>query len=144
MTAPFPHRYGVSLVGDPSGTCTLLAPPRSPISGGAPPEFDGRADVWSPEALLLASVSLCLETTFQALARRQELALLGWTSHCEGTVDKTPGGLAFTAILVEADVDVRREDAVRAEKLAGMVARHCLVSSSLKTPVTISVRVRPT
>jgi organic hydroperoxide reductase OsmC/OhrA len=141
MTAPFPHHYHVSLVAEASGT-RVVAPPRPPIVGGAPVEFDGRDDVWSPEGLLLASVSLCLQTTFAALARRQELDLVGWSSRGEGTAEKTPGGLAFTAIRVEADVDVRAADVARAERIAATVARHCLVSNSLKTPVTVLVRVR--
>jgi organic hydroperoxide reductase OsmC/OhrA len=141
MTAPFPHHYQVALVAEERGA-TLLAPPRPPLFGGAPPEFDGRDDVWSPEALLLASVSLCVQTTFQALARRKELPLLGWTSRSEGIVDKTAAGLAFTAIKVEANLDVHAEDVARAEQLAATVARHCLISSSLKTPVTVVVRVK--
>ena len=141
MTAPFPHLYQVSLVTEEGGA-SLLAPPRVPILGGAPPEFDGRDDVWSPEALLLASVSLCVQTTFQALARRQELGLRGWRSRSEGVVDKSASGLAFTAIRVDVDLDVRTEDVARAEKLAATIARHCLVSNSLKTPVTVTVRVK--
>jgi organic hydroperoxide reductase OsmC/OhrA len=141
VTAPFPHHYRVALVAEERGA-SLLAPPRPPIFGGAPPEFDGRDDVWSPEALLLASVSLCVETTFRALARRRELLLLGWTSRSEGIVDKTATGLAFTAIQIEADLDVRAEDVERAKQLAATVERHCLISNSLKTPVTVVIRVK--
>ena len=141
MTAPFPHHYRVSLVTEERGA-SLLAPPRPPIFGGAPPEFDGRDDVWSPEALLLASVSLCVQTTFQALARRQELTLLGWMSRSEGVVEKTASGLAFTAIRVEADLDVRAPDVARARELAAVVERYCLISNSLKTPVALVIRVK--
>jgi organic hydroperoxide reductase OsmC/OhrA len=141
MTAPFPHRYHVSIVTEERGA-SLLAPPRPPIFGGAPPEFDGRDDVWSPEALLLASVSLCVQTTFQALARRQELTLLGWMSRSEGFVDKTTTGLPFTAIRLEADLDIRATDLARAKQLAVAVERQCLISNSLKTPITVVIRVK--
>lgn len=141
MTAPFPHHYHVSLVSEERGA-SLMAPPRPPIFGGAPPEFDGRDDVWSPEALLLASVSLCVQTTFQALARRHELRPLGWIARSEGVVDKTAAGLAFTSIQVDVDLDVAAADVARAEKIAATLVRHCLVSNSLKTPVTVNVRVK--
>jgi organic hydroperoxide reductase OsmC/OhrA len=143
MSAPFPHRYRVSLLAEDDGA-RLLAPPRPPILAGAPAEFDGRDDWWNPEALLLASVSLCVQTTYRALARRKELVMLGWSSNSEGVVDKTAAGLAFTAIHVEAEVQVRTEDVARADALAQTVARHCLISSSLNTPVTVVVRVKTT
>jgi len=141
MTAPFPHHYRVALLAEDGGA-RLLAPPRPPILAGAPAERDGRDDWWNPEALLLASVSLCVQTTYEALARRKELVVLGWSSSSEGLVDKTATGLAFTAIRVEAAVQVRAEDLARAELLAQTVARHCLVSNSLSTPVTVVVRVK--
>ena len=116
--------------------------PESPIAfGTTPAEFDGRDDWWSPEALLLGSVSLCVETTFTAMARRKELEILEWTSHAEGVVDKTAQGLAFTSIHVKADLVVRSDDVERARALADVVGRHCLVGSSLKCPVTVAVDV---
>jgi organic hydroperoxide reductase OsmC/OhrA len=141
MTAPFPHHYEVSLDAEGSGG-RVQAPPRPSLLGGPPPEFDGRDDWWSPEALLLGAVGLCVQTTYQALARRQELPMLSWHARCDGVVDKTPIGLAFTSIRVEAEVVVSGADVARAEELATRVARHCLVSNSLKTPVNVSIHVR--
>ena len=140
MTAPFPHRYRVELSLQDQGAL-LSAPPRPTIVGGAPAEFDGRDDWWSPEGLLLASVSLCVETTYRAFARRQELLLLGWSSRAEGVLDKTPAGLGFTSIRLDVDLVVSPEDVGRAEKLVDTVKQHCLVSNSLKPTVTVAARV---
>jgi organic hydroperoxide reductase OsmC/OhrA len=139
VTAPFPHHYRASLVMEEPGA-RLLAPRRPDIVGGPPAEFDGRDDWWSPEALLLEAVNLCVQTTFMALARRQELSVVSWASHAEGTVDKTATGLAFTDVRVEVDLTVASADVERAEALAARVHRHCLVSNSLKCPVTVVVR----
>src|SRR5262245_21712229 len=60
MMAPLPHRYEVHLDWPGHGGAELTAGPRPPIEGGVPPEFDGRDSWWSPEHLLLSSLSLCL------------------------------------------------------------------------------------
>jgi organic hydroperoxide reductase OsmC/OhrA len=140
MTSPFPPHYHANLRVEGAGA-VLSAPPRPDLIGGAPVEFDGRDDWWSPEGLLMASVSLCIQTTFQSFARRQELQVLGWSSHAEGVLDKTPAGLAFTAIRVELELVVRPEDVERATKLVATAERHCLISNALKTPVTVTAQV---
>src|SRR5690606_35571801 len=78
--APFPHHYTVSLSGD-----ELLALPRAPIAAGAPPQFGGSEDVWSPEELLAGAVLLCLQTTFAAFAKRASLRVLDWQGRITAT-----------------------------------------------------------
>jgi len=143
MTASFPHRYQVALTLKDQGA-VLSAAPRPTILGGAPSEFDGRDDWWSPEGLLLGAVSLCVETTYQAFARRQKLPVLKWSSRAEGVLDKTPSGLGFTSIRLDVDLVVRPDDVGRAEKLLETVKQHCLISNSLKPGVTITARVSAT
>ena len=58
MTSPFPHHYQVALEGDVDRGL-MSAPEHPAIAGGAPAQFGGRSDWWSPEELLLASVCLC-------------------------------------------------------------------------------------
>ena len=58
-TTPFPHRYSVTLIAD-----ELTEGPRERIRAGAPPQFGGVEDVWSPEHLLIAAALTCLKTTF--------------------------------------------------------------------------------
>jgi hypothetical protein len=54
MASPFPHHYDVKLVVG-NGSAILTGRSRPAIVGGPPPEFDGRAEWWSPEHLLLSS-----------------------------------------------------------------------------------------
>jgi organic hydroperoxide reductase OsmC/OhrA len=140
MPAPFPHHYRVDLKVKDS-EAVLSAPPRPDIVGGAPSEFDGRDDWWSPEGFLMASVSLCIETTYQAFARRQKLQVLSWSSRAEGVLDKTAAGLVFTTIRVDVDLVVPAAEVERAEKLVETAEKHCLISNSLKATVTVVARV---
>lgn len=137
MTAPFPHRYEVTLAWKAGRHASLIAPPRPIILGGAPPEFDGTAEVWSPEHLLLSSASLCLMTTFQAIAARSKLEVASYDSQAEGILDKTPEGLLFTRVRLK--VAVGSPDSEKAARLLELAKKHCIVANSLKVPVELEV-----
>jgi organic hydroperoxide reductase OsmC/OhrA len=136
MPSAFPHHYDVEVVAGSSGGA-VLASGRPDIIGGAPPEFDGRADWWSPEHLLLSALGLCLMTTFQAFAARAGLHVARYASRVDGVLDKTPSGLAFTSIRVVVDLGVSEADQARAQQLLASAKRHCIVSNALKTPVEV-------
>ncbi len=142
MPAPFPHRYEVTLQDEGEGG-RLTADPRPPILGGAPRDFDGSDDWWSPEHLLLSSLSLCLLTTLKAVAAKARLALSAYVSRAKGVLDKTPAGLAFTSITLQVSLRVDAADVERAQQLLESAKRHCIVSNSLKPPVTLQVTVTP-
>lgn len=141
MTAAFPHHYHVRVEGG-TGGAVLSAPPRPEFRGGPPVEFDGRDEWWSPEHLLLSAAGLCLKTTFEAIARRARLSVLAYSSRVEGTLDKTPQGLAFTSIAIAVELVVAEEDAVRAGDLLRKAKDHCIVANALKTPVRLTASVK--
>jgi organic hydroperoxide reductase OsmC/OhrA len=139
MPTPFPHRYDVRFEAwGPEGWLTSGI--RPPIEGGAPLEFDGRGDVWSPEHLLLSSLALCHFTTFRALARKARLAVIRYKGKADGELSKTAEGLAFTKLELDVVVQVRPGDAGRAEELLGAAKKHCLVANTLRVPVLLQAR----
>src|SRR6185369_14403591 len=113
----FPHHYDVALEWDGQAGANITAEPRPQIVGGAPSQFGGRDDWWSPEHLLLSAVSLCLMTTFQAFARKHALSVARYGSLVRGILDKTPEGLGFTSIVLEVDLSVAEADVARAREL---------------------------
>lgn len=137
----FPLEYAVELSSESGRAGLLTAPDHADIAGGAPAEFGGRDDWWSPEQLLLSAASLCLMATFHAFAARDGLAIEGYRSRALGTVNNTASGLAFTHIAIEADVTVAPADTVRALAIFDRAKRRCIVSNSLKTPVEASIDV---
>jgi organic hydroperoxide reductase OsmC/OhrA len=141
MTATFPHRYHVRVEGG-SGGAVMSAAPRPEFRGGAPAEFGGRDDWWSPEHLLLSAAGLCLKTTFDVFASRARLEVLAYSSRVEGTLDKTPQGLAFTSIAIAVDLVVADADVARAADLLGTAKDHCIVANALKTPVRLTASVK--
>lgn len=141
MNAPFPHSYEVTLTGEGGSRGALKAGPRPPLAGGAPPEFGGDDARWSPEHLLLASASLCLMSTFAAIAEKSKLDYAGYESVAEGTLDKTPEGVRFTRVLIRAVV--KTADAGKAVRLMELAKKHCIVSNSLRLPVELEATAVP-
>jgi organic hydroperoxide reductase OsmC/OhrA len=142
MPTPFPHRYDVRLEAwGPEGWVTSGI--RPPIEGGAPVEFDGRGDVWSPEHLLLSSLALCHFTTFRALARKAGLDVIRYEGKADGELSKTAEGLAFTKLTLDVAVQVRPGNSSRAEELLGAAKKHCLVANTLRVSVSLRARVEP-
>jgi len=64
----------------------LSSPGKPEIQGGTPPEFKGHEGIWSPEDLFVASVNVCVMSTFLAFAERAGLAFTGYQSDAEGRV----------------------------------------------------------
>ena len=142
MATPLPHRYVVALEGTTEDNAWLAAPPRPLLLGGAPPEFGGQDTQWSPEHLLLASVNLCLSTTFRAMAKRENLAIRAYASQAEGVLDRTPEGLAFTSLTLRVDLCVDAEAVGRAEQLLHRAKKQCLIGNSLRAPIGLEVSVQ--
>jgi organic hydroperoxide reductase OsmC/OhrA len=129
---PFPHRYSVTLSDD-----HLTAEPREPIAVGAPPQFGGTNDVWSPEELLVGAVLLCVKTTFDAFARKAELGIYSWTGKGTGMLDKGPAGAIFTSIRIELDIETDRGAESRVRDLLRSVERACIISRAIHAPVEV-------
>lgn len=129
---PLPHDYQVDLTGAPAGYATISSPGLPDLTVAAPLEYDGPGDAWSPEHLLLASVSACFLFTFRAVARASRVNFLDVDAHTSGTVAKADGVVRFTDIVVRATVTLAQGGDVDALRRAiDKTSAHCLVSSSL-------------
>ncbi|MBI3548239.1 MAG: OsmC family protein [Elusimicrobia bacterium] len=135
MTAPFPHRYQTDLHWIGNRQALLQAPPRPEIIGAPPSQFDGTDQAWSPEHLLLSSASLCLMLTYLALAERAKIKIEEYRSRTEGTLDRTESTFSFTRISVR--VELRSPEPERAEALLQVAKKHCIISNSLKVPISL-------
>ncbi len=134
--APFPHHYEIAVEGQ-GVAARLLAPPCPELRGGAPAAFGGRDDWWSPEHLLLASLGLCLKTTFDALAAKSALEVSSYGSTVRATLDKSAQGLTFTLVRADIQVHVAAHDAERTRRVLDDAQRWCLVSNALRVPVEV-------
>lgn len=136
--APFPHHYTVALADR-----QLVAPPRAPIAVGAPPQFGGSDQVWSPEELLVGAALECLWTTFEAYARHDQLEFSGWRGTGSGVLDNGPTGPLFTSITLAVEMIVAAADVERARGVLDTAKKHCIISNALRVAVTLDAQIRP-
>jgi organic hydroperoxide reductase OsmC/OhrA len=132
----FPHHYAVSLEAG-----LLAAEPRPKIPAGAPPQFGGSDQVWSPEELLVGAVLLCLKTTFDAYARRDALVVRSWRGDATGVLEKSPTGPIFTSVDLKVAIAVSPGDEERARKLLDTAEHHCIISNAIKAPVRLEATI---
>ena len=139
---PLPHDYDVDLTGGPQGYATIAAAGLPDLTTAPPREFDGPGDAWSPEHLLLASVSSCFLFTFRAVAKASQAPFLDVDAHTWGRVSRAGGVTRFTEIVVRATVTAAPgSDIELLRRAIDKTTTHCLVSSSLTTPVRVEAVV---
>lgn len=109
------------------------------IEVATPVEFPGgHPDIWSPEHLFVGAAEICLMTTFLSIAEKSKLHFVNYTSEAVGTLEKTEEGLRMTKIVIYPKVVVTEtEDIERAVKLLEKAEKHCLISNSMKTEVSM-------
>jgi organic hydroperoxide reductase OsmC/OhrA len=135
--SPKSYDFSTSLRGsETAGIVSAGARPEIAIS--TPPEFGGDAELWSPEHLLLASLSSCFYATFRALAARKGVPFGDLACRATGTVEKTAKGLAITSIRLAVELEVESPSLFAiAHELLARAERLCIIGESLRAPITI-------
>lgn len=112
------------------------------INFAAPPEFGGEPGLWTPEHLLLASVSTCYVATLRSVAEASKLEFQSLQLAVEGTVEKQEGGFRFTRITLRPVVTIdKEEDRERMGRLLEKGERVCLISRSLACPIVLDSKI---
>jgi len=112
------------------------------VEVSTPPEFKGHEGIWSPEDLFVASVNVCVMSTFLALAERAGLAFMSYESDAEGRVELVEGKLQVTSVTLTPRVTVKSSgDVDKTKELLTKAESNCLISNSVKTHVTMQAAV---
>jgi peroxiredoxin-like protein len=137
------YKFSTSLAWTEGKKGLLSSAGKRPVEIACPPEFGGPGGFWSPEDLLVASVEVCVMTTFVHLMGRRRTEFVSYSSSAEGMAGLEDGEFRFTRIAVRARVDVSRSDDVPvAIRCIESAARECMVSRSLRCPVHVEHTVR--
>jgi organic hydroperoxide reductase OsmC/OhrA len=139
---PLPHEYEVSVGWGPDGSGVVTAGIRPEILGGPPPQFGGRAELWSPEHLLLSALSLCLMSTFHVFLSRQPFCVTHCSSRVKGVLVKTATSIAFSSIVIEVEFEAAAHRIEDVKRLLDTAKRHCIVANALKTPVELRISAK--
>ncbi len=113
------------------------------IQVATPPEFKGHEGIWSPEDLFVASVNICVMSTFLAFAERAGLRFTGYESEAEGRLELVEGKFQFTSITVRPTITLAADgDATKARELIEKAEANCVISNSVKARVTLEPAIR--
>ncbi|MGQ0694932.1 MAG: OsmC family protein [Nitrospiraceae bacterium] len=123
------------------GVISCAGKPDVPVA--TPPEFKGHEGIWSPEDLFVASVNICVMTTFLAVAERAGLAFSAYESIAEGRLELVEGKFQFTAITIKPTITLKAvADAAKAKELIEKAEANCLISNSMKPRVLLEPVIR--
>ena len=121
------------------------------IAGGAPPEFDGRKENWSPEHLFVASMNSCYALTLLAIVEFSKISVVSLSCTARGKLEKTAAGYQVTEIIVKPRVviasagDLTRMPRIleRPRRIASSPTRSKAPSPSSPRSFIDRTRVRP-
>ena len=103
-----------------------------------PPEFKGHPGIWSPEDLFVASVNVCIMTTFLHYAERNKLEFLSYKSDAEGVLEIIDNNFMFSEIKIRPLLAVKKDsDINKAKDLIELSEKNCLISNSIKSKVSV-------
>jgi organic hydroperoxide reductase OsmC/OhrA len=137
------HQYETTVEWTSDRLGTLTTAGRPPIPAGAPPEFGGADNVWSPEHLYVAAVNSCVMLTFVAIAANSKVAFRKYTSSAAGTLQRVEGrGPVITRIVVKPRITIGPDvDRAKIERLIKMAEKNCYISNSLQSEVTLEAEI---
>jgi peroxiredoxin-like protein len=132
----FRYSAGLAWTGARNGRASAAGKPE--ITVGSPPEFRGEEGVWSPEHLLVSSLSTCLMLTFFAMAERRNVEVGSYRSEAEALLENVEGKYQITAITVRPQVTLKSADALDpAREIMGKVEANCFISNSIKSKIDL-------
>jgi len=103
-----------------------------------PPEFKGHPGIWSPEDLFVASVNVCIMTTFLHYAERNKLEFLSYKSDAEGVLEIIDNNFMFSEIKIRPLLAVKKDsDINKAKDLIELSEKNCLISNSIKSKLSV-------
>ncbi len=135
-------RYHNRAVWQSPGRVLIQASGHPDLPSGAPPEFRGYPDVWGPEDLLIASVNVCLATTFQALAGARKVEFTAYESTAEGLLENVDGKYQITQVEVHATITLKSENQLAAaQEVLAKVKENCFISNSIRAKVAFTPEI---
>lgn len=122
----------------------ISSPGKPDLPGSSDPAFRGDASRYSPEDLLLASVSSCHMLWYLHLCADAKIAVVAYRDEPSGTMlEDAAGGGRFVAITLKPVVTIAPGgDLQKARQLHEAAHGKCFVANSLNFPVRCEPQIR--
>jgi organic hydroperoxide reductase OsmC/OhrA len=135
-TKRFIYKTKVSWTKEKKGILSSSGKPDIEVT--VPPEFGGHENIWTPEDLFVASVNICVKTTFLYYAQKQNLELLSYESAAQGILEKNENKFMFTEIKIMPKIKIAADSQLeKAKEIMALSEKGCLISNSIKSKIEI-------
>ena len=133
------HYYEINVKWNSERKGTASSPDLQDLEVATPPEFPkGHSGIWSPEHLFVASSSVCLMTTFLAIAENSRLNFTSYSCKATGKLEQIDKKFMISEIVLEPTIVIPEEkDKDKAHKIIEKSEAACLISNSMKTKVIL-------
>jgi organic hydroperoxide reductase OsmC/OhrA len=137
------HYYNTVVKWDEGRIGLLSSPTLDSFKVATPPEFPkGVPNTWSPEHLFVASVNVCLMTTFAAVAENSKLEIESFSCEGTGKLEKIDGYFMISEIELKPQIKIKFEkDRERAERIIRKSEDICLISNSAKSKIILNPQI---
>ncbi len=138
---PFSYETSVKWTEGKAGV--IGGPGVPPVSFGAPAEFGGAGQSWTPEHFYLAAAEACLMNTFLSVAEASGMAIESYASEARAKLEWVEGsGFRMTGIEITPTIRVPSEATVeKATRLIQKAEKLCLVARSMTANVVIFPKI---
>ena len=120
--------------GDKAGI--VSSPSLRSMSVSTPPEFGGPEGEWSPEHLLLSSITSCFMSTYLVFVNKMKIENTGFECTATGQVEIVDGKYKFTYIHIYPKAFVGNDiDVERARVAMEKAKKYCLISNSVNAEI---------
>jgi organic hydroperoxide reductase OsmC/OhrA/alkylhydroperoxidase family enzyme len=122
----------------------LSAPDKPPIPGSSDPKFRGDPRRWSPEELLVASLSACHQLWYLHLCADAGVVVLAYEDHADSVMIEEAGGAGqFECVTLRPVVTISTDsDAALALTLHAAAHEKCFIARSMNFPVSHAPEIR--
>ena len=137
------HHYKTKVKWEEGRIGTLSSPTLDSFKVATPPEFPkGVPNTWSPEHLFVASINICLMTTFVAIADNSKLEFESFECEGVGKLEKVDGKFMISEVELNPIVKIKYDkDKERAERIISKAENLCLISNSAKSKIILNPQI---
>jgi peroxiredoxin-like protein len=137
------HHYKTKVKWEEGRIGTLSSPTLDSFKVATPPEFPkGVPNTWSPEHLFVASINICLMTTFVAIADNSKLEFESFECEGVGKLEKVDGKFMISEVELNPIVKIKYDkDKERAERIINKAENLCLISNSAKSKIILNPQI---
>ena len=138
------HHYKTKVKWEEGRIGTLSSPTLDSFKVATPPEFPkGVPNTWTPEHLFVASINICLMTTFVAIAENSKLEFESFECEGVGKLEKVDGKFMISEVELNPIVKIKYDkDKERAERIINKAENLCLISNSAKSKIILNPQIK--